>query len=207
VSDGWRAVRVQDVEAVPWRGTELVWHPLRAALGLRAFGAAAYTASRVGQLLVEPHQEDVDGRGHEELYVVLEGAARFELDGSVVEARAGTCVMVRPSTFRVAFASEVPATVLAFGAPPTFEIAGGEWVDRARPLFASDPVRARALLQEGLAELPSSPGILYGFALLAFAEGRLDDARSALADAVAREPLLLREAADEPELFALLESG
>jgi hypothetical protein len=58
-------VSVDELEAVPWRGTDLVWRPLRAALGLRAFGAGAYSAERVGQTVVEPHVEAGEGRGHE----------------------------------------------------------------------------------------------------------------------------------------------
>jgi mannose-6-phosphate isomerase-like protein (cupin superfamily) len=203
---GWRALRVADVEGIPWRGTELVWHPLRAALGLRAFGAAAYTATREGQPVVEPHRESVDGRGHEELYVVLAGSVRFVLDGSPVTLDAGGCVRVSPEVHREGAAISVPATVLALGGPPTFPVAGGEWLEQARPWLASDPARARALLEAGARELPDSPAVRYGFALLAFAEGRTDDARTALADAVARAPALMDEAASEPGLFGLLES-
>src|SRR5947208_6399449 len=91
---GWTALTVEQVEAVPWRQTDVVWHPLRAALGLSAFGAGAYTASRAGQHVVEPHREDSDGRGHEELYVVVAGRAKFTLDGEQLDAPSGTLVRV-----------------------------------------------------------------------------------------------------------------
>ena len=45
---GWKAVALDEVEAVPWRGTELVWHPVRSALGTRIVGMGGYTAERVG---------------------------------------------------------------------------------------------------------------------------------------------------------------
>jgi mannose-6-phosphate isomerase-like protein (cupin superfamily) len=201
----WTALRIEDVEAVPWRDTGLTWHPLRAALGLRAFGAGAFTAARQGQQLVEPHTETADGRGHDELYVVLHGRARFVLDGAIVDAPAGTLVRVAPGVHRSATAAEAPATLLAFGRPPDFEPAGGEWLDRARPFVRSDPERARRVLDEGARERPGSPAIAFGRALLASAEGDAPAARELLAQAIAAEPRLAQEAAADPGLAPLLE--
>ena len=79
---GWKAVHLDDIEAVPWLGTALTWRPLRHALGAQIVGIAAFTAERAGQEIVEDHSEVVDGRGHEEVYVVLRGRARFTLDGA-----------------------------------------------------------------------------------------------------------------------------
>lgn len=200
----WIALTVDEVEAVPWRGSELVWHPLRQALDLHAFGAGAYTATRAGQEIVEPHTETPGGRGHEELYIVLAGRVTFELDGERLDAGPGTCVAVRPETHRGAVAAEVPATVLAFGGPPVFEVAGSEWIDRARPFLRSDPARARRVIEEGVAELPDSPGIAYGVALVAAAEGRADDARVALRAALEGEPRLRELEGVDPQLWALL---
>jgi mannose-6-phosphate isomerase-like protein (cupin superfamily) len=201
---GWTAVRVEDVEALPWRGTELVWRPLRAALGLRAFGAAAYTAERAGQLIVEPHMEAGEGRGHEELYVVLAGRVTFTLDGEALDAPAGTCVCVRPETHREAVAADVPATLLAFGREPDFAIAGGEWIDRVRPILHSNPEQARRVIEEGARELPESAGIRYGLALVAAAEGRADEARAQLREALRREPRLRELEPTDPDLWANL---
>lgn len=200
----WIALTVDEVEAVPWRGSELVWHPLRQALDLHAFGAGAYTATRAGQEIVEPHTETPGGRGHEELYIVLAGRVTFELDGERLDAGPGTCVAVRPETHRGAVAAEVPATVLAFGGPPVFEVAGSEWIDRARPFLRSDPARARRVIEEGVAELPDSPGIAYGVALVAAAEGRADDARVALRAALEGEPRLRELEGVDRQLWALL---
>jgi hypothetical protein len=43
VGDGprWKAVHLDEVEAVAWLGTELTWRPLRQALGARIVGMAA----------------------------------------------------------------------------------------------------------------------------------------------------------------------
>ena len=200
----WIALTVDEVEAVPWRGSELVWHPLRQALDLHAFGAGAYTATRVGQEIVEPHAELPDGRGHEELYVVLAGRVTFELDGERLDAGPGTCVAVRPETHRGAVAAEVPATVLAFGGPPVFEVAGSEWVDRARPYLRSDPDRARRVLEEGRAEVGETPGLLMGIAMLAAVEGRIAEGRNALERAIAGNPAVREAVEADPDLSALL---
>jgi mannose-6-phosphate isomerase-like protein (cupin superfamily) len=61
------------------------------------------------------HRED---EGTEELYVVLRGRARFEIDGAAVDAPVGTLVFVRPEGNRTAFAEEAGTTVLAVGTRP-----------------------------------------------------------------------------------------
>ena len=63
--------------------------PGRHHLGITAFGATAWTGREAGDRIINEHDEaDED----EELYVVLSGRARFELDGDAVDAPAGTFV-------------------------------------------------------------------------------------------------------------------
>ncbi len=144
---GWQAVRIDDLEAIPWPGAETTWRPLRAAIGTRIVGMGAYTAERAGQDVVEPHR-DADGMGHEEVYVVLHGRATFTLDGSELDAPAGTVVRVDPDVHRHAVAAEDGTAVLALGGHPTFEPSSSEWIERARPHIRSDPERARAIVEE-----------------------------------------------------------
>jgi mannose-6-phosphate isomerase-like protein (cupin superfamily) len=193
-----RVLRIADVEAVPWMAG-MTWHPVRMELGLHAFGAAGFSGGP-GDFVVEPHVEAADGRGHEELYVVLSGRATFTLDGSPVEAPAGTLVFASPETHRQAVAEEPGTTVLALGGPPTYEVAGYEWLMRAKPHMATDPDRAREILRAGLAELPGSAAIPYGFALLEATQGDTDSARASLAEAISRDPRLREEADREPLL-------
>jgi hypothetical protein len=202
---GYRALTVAEVEGVAWPGG-LTWHPIRMELGLHAFGAGAFSGARAGAVVVEPHTETRDGRGHEELYVVLSGRATFTLDGERVDAPAGTLVFVRdPDVHREAVAAEAGTTVLALGGPPTFEVSGWEWLMRAKPLMAGDPAGARAILEDGLRELPGSAAIPYGFALLEAAQDNPIGAALSLREALAREPRLRAEAAGEPTLASLLE--
>jgi quercetin dioxygenase-like cupin family protein len=202
---GYRALTVAEVEGVAWPGG-LTWHPIRMELGLHAFGAGAFSGGP-GALVVEPHTESGDGRGHEELYIVLSGRATFTLDGEPLDAPAGTLVFVAdPDVHRQAVAAEAGTTVLALGGPPTFEVSGWEWLMRAKPLMAGDPERARAILADGLRELPGSAAIPYGFALLEAAQDNPVDAALSLREAFTREPRLRAEAASEPTLAALLKT-
>ena len=109
----------------------LEWRPVRRRFGIRAFGTNAYTGADVGDLVVEPHDEDE----FEELYVVLSGAARFTVDEDTFEAPAGTLVLVTPPSHRVAHATAPDTTVLAVGAVPgrAFEVSDWEarWLARA----------------------------------------------------------------------------
>src|SRR3954469_16227077 len=119
VGPGWKALDLDAIEAVPWRGTELVWRPVRHALGTRIVGLGGYTADRAGQIVIEGHTESEDGMGHEEVYVVLRGRATFTLDGTELDAPAGTFVAVSdPSVHRRAVAAEPGTAVLALGGPP-----------------------------------------------------------------------------------------
>jgi hypothetical protein len=182
----------------------LRWHPIRPLLGVRAIGVSAYSAREAGETVVEPHDEADDGRGHEELYVVLSGAARFTLARDEVDAAAGTLVLVRPGTHRAAVATEPDTLVLAVGGPATFEPAGSEWLEVARPHFESDPDRAAALLDRGIAEIPNSAAVPFGRALLAATHSRTEEALRWLRQAVERDARLRDEAAREEVLAPLL---
>jgi hypothetical protein len=175
----YAVARLEDLEAIPGPGS-LTWRPVRAHFGVRAFGCNAYTASTAGEDVVEPHDEAGDP-GHEELYFVHAGRARFTLDGDEFEAGPGTYVFVRePTVHRHAVALEAGTTVLSFGGPPTFEPSAWEWSFRAEPLIETDPAEARAILEDGARERPNSPGIQYALARL---EGREGNRAAALAAA------------------------
>lgn len=198
-----RVMALDAVEAVPWKAG-MTWRPLRSQLGIRAFGAAAFTAELVGETVVEPHAEAPDGRGHQELYFVSRGGARFILDGRSIDAPAGTFVFVEdPSVHREAIATEPATAVLVFGGEPTFTPAGEEYIARVRA-HLDDPAAARALADAGLRELPDSPGARYALALAAAAQGFDVEARRRLAEAVERVPELADEARVDPLLAALL---
>jgi mannose-6-phosphate isomerase-like protein (cupin superfamily) len=182
-----RIVHLDEIEAIPGPGT-LTWRPVRAHLGLRAFGTNAYTAANLGDDVVEPHDENPD-LAHEELYFVARGRARFILDGESFDAPAGTYVFVPdPATHRHAVAEEVGTTVLSFGGPPTFEPSAWEWMFRAVALTESDPAQAREIVEDGIEKHPESPGLRIALARVLLGEGDEDGARAALREALEREP-------------------
>jgi hypothetical protein len=199
---GWRRVHLDELEAIPGPDT-LTWHPVRAALDVRAFGTNAYSAQAVGDDVVEPHTEDPD-LAHQELYFVARGRATFTLDDETFEAPAGTYVFVAdPAVHRHAVAAEPGTTVLSFGGPPVFQPSAWEWYFRAAPLLESDPERARAIVQDGLAVHPESPGLHLYLARLEVRAGRDPEARAALRSALERDPGV-EELAREDELLAAL---
>ncbi len=182
-----RVVHLDELEAIPGPGS-LTWHPVRAHLGIRAFGTNAYTAANAGEDVVEPHDED-PGLAHEELYFVARGRATFTLDGETFDAPAGTYVFVPdPATHRHAVAAEPGTTVLSFGGPATFEPSAWEWMFRAVALAESDPAQARAIVEDGLARHPESPGLRIARARVLLAEDDEAAAREALRDALERNP-------------------
>jgi hypothetical protein len=180
-----RVISLDDIEHLPGPGT-LTWLPVRATLGLRAFGTNAYVARNAGDDVVESHTESP--ADHQELYFVARGHARFTIDGTEHDAPAGTYVFLPdPESHRHAVGLEAGTTVLSFGGPPTFTPSGWEWTFRAAAQRA-EPDRARATIADGLAEHPDSGGLYYELACLDATSGRADAALSALQRAVELRP-------------------
>jgi quercetin dioxygenase-like cupin family protein len=185
--ESWRALKIDSVESIPVAGVN--WRPLRRELGVEAFGVNAYTAD-AGEQVVEEHTEQ--GLQHEEIYVVLAGAAVFELDDERHDAPAGTVVHI-PNTHvkRSAQATVDGTTVLAVGAPVgrPYTTSAWEWAfgaQKFRP--TADHESALALLDDGLAHHPDNPSILYEIACWEAIAGRPDDALVALGRAVSGDP-------------------
>ena len=92
-----------------------VWYPLQHALGIDTFGVNLFVAERTDQTLVEEHDERVSRQ--QELYLLLEGQAVFELDGELVHLDRGTTLAVTdPSVRRSARAVTSGAALLIVGA-------------------------------------------------------------------------------------------
>lgn len=167
-----------------------VWHPVRRRFGIRGFGVNAYTAAEIGGPIVEEHTEGQ--LGHEELYVVLRGRARFTIDGDDHQLDAGTMVYIRdPSLKRGAIALEDGTVVLAVGGKPgePYEISAWE------PMFAAVPAAleerwddAIAIHLEALRERPDHPALLYNLACMESRGGAHVDALLHLKQAVDLEP-------------------
>ena len=114
----WAARNLSEIPKVTDGGPDDPdWHPLQHFFGLTAFGANVFVAKRADETLVEEHDERASGQ--QELYLVLEGEADFELDGEHVRAIRGTVVAVPdPSVKRRAVARSAGAALLAVGSRP-----------------------------------------------------------------------------------------
>ncbi|MDQ4041290.1 MAG: hypothetical protein M3141_06025 [Actinomycetota bacterium] len=108
---------------------------VRHHLGIRAFGINLFEAPREGDEVIEAHVESQDSPSqHEELYLVLDGAADFEVDGETVHAPAGTFVFVPdPDSRRAAVARADGTRVLAIGASRGEPFAISAWERRRFP--------------------------------------------------------------------------
>src|SRR4051812_2572200 len=99
-----RVARLDEIEPVPVAGG--LFHPVRRALGVRAFGINAYSAREAGDQLIETHDETGTGSGgQEEAYLVVSGRATFTVGDERIDATAGTIVFIPDvSVKRSAFA-------------------------------------------------------------------------------------------------------
>src|SRR5690348_7674857 len=91
------------------------FRPVRHHFGITSFGVNTWTAKKSGDRIINEHSEEGE---QEELYLVMEGRARFELDGESVDAPTGTLVFVEPGVKRTAFAEEDGTTLMVVGGTP-----------------------------------------------------------------------------------------
>jgi hypothetical protein len=192
---------IDDVEEVSVVGGTLRWRPVRRALDAGAFGVNAYAAD-AGQDIVEDHDErDDQGGGHEELYVVLRGRARFRLDGEEHDAPAGTMVFAKdPGVRRFARAEEDGTLILAVGADPAkaYEVSPWETWFLAEPLSrAGEHDKAIALMDAAEHEHAGNASFHYNFACFLARAGRLDDAGRELRRAADADPDKVRRWAED----------
>jgi tetratricopeptide (TPR) repeat protein len=185
---GYRVARLEEIDELD-DGRE-PWRPVRHHLGITAFGVNTWTAAEAGYRIINEHDED-EPDGNEELYVVLEGRAIFELDGERHDAPAGTMVFVRPGTKRTAFAEEPGTTILAVGgvAGEAYEPSGWELWAPVNPLYAAGEYAEAADRAREIADAhPEYAGLLYNLACCESLAGQTADALEHLRLAIERSP-------------------
>ncbi len=113
---GWAVSEIGEVPTVPGSAAEdPEWHPLQHFFGLTTFGANVFVAVNGHETLVAEHDERSSGQ--QELYLVLDGEAEFELAGERIRATKGTAIAVTdPAVRRRANARAPGTTLLAVGA-------------------------------------------------------------------------------------------
>ena len=198
-------VSLDDLDAVPIG--DLTWRPVRRALGTTAFGVSAWTAAHPGDHLIEPHDETTAGAaGHEELYLVLRGRARFTVAGDTFDAAPGTFVQVAVGTHREAVAAEADTAVVVIGGVPgaALPVSAHEFFAAAEPAYrAGDYARAVEIASEGLADWPDHGLLNYQLACYLALAGRLEEARTHLERAFAGDERTRAWAAQDADLAAL----
>jgi mannose-6-phosphate isomerase-like protein (cupin superfamily) len=183
----YRATTIGELQDIAYR-KDTHMRPVRHHLGITAFGTVAWTAANEGDRLMPEHKEDV---GNEELYVVLRGHARFEIDGDTVDAPQGMLVFVRPESNRTAFAEEAGTTVLAIGskAGQPYEVSGWELWAEFQPAYEAGDYDAVIGCRETLEARGYAFG-LYNLACCEALSGRNEDAIAHLRVAFERQPSL-----------------
>ena len=166
----WRVAHLDDIER---RDRDI---PVREHLGIHAFGISAYTPGEDGTLISE---HDEAGSGQEELYVVLDGNATFEVEGESVEAPRGTLVFVGPQLRRKATGD---GTVLAVGATPgeVYQALdwGEAWPFHSESMTAYNEQRyadALEAVRSALEHVPDHAGLHYNYACFATLSGDTGD--------------------------------
>ena len=174
-----RHVRLGDLPALP-QSSGTVWRPIRRAMGLTGIRANAYTGAEVGDEVIEPHDETSQAAaGHEELYVVLSGSARFTVAGESFDAPTGTLVRADVGEHREATALEPETTIVVFSGEPGSALppAAFEYWYAAEPHYISgDYDTGITILDEGLEYHSDSPGLNYQLACYHALAGRSREA-------------------------------
>jgi tetratricopeptide (TPR) repeat protein len=181
--------------------------PVRHHLGITAFGVNTWTAREAGDRIINEHEEsESDPDANEELYLVLNGRAVFELDGERRDAPAGTFVFVKPGVKRTAFAEEPGTTIVAVGgaAGKAYEPAGWELWAPVRLLhqtgqYAEAADRGRALIDAH----PQYPVPLYNLACCESLAGRPADAVEHLRQAIGLSEQFRSYAAGDSDFDAI----
>jgi mannose-6-phosphate isomerase-like protein (cupin superfamily) len=172
---GYSVARLDEIDEID--DGRVPWRPVRHHLGMTSFGMNAFTAPNAGDRLINEHDESHDAS--EEVYLVTQGRARFELDGEHLDAPAGTFVFVRSEVTRTAFAEEPGTTLLAVGGVPgkAYEPSGWEiWAPLNKSYQAGDYETVAVGLREAVEENPQYAGLLYNLACVESLTGRTPDA-------------------------------
>jgi hypothetical protein len=177
------------------------WRPIRQHFGIMSFGANAFSAREAGDRLINEHDESEED-AHEELYLVQQGRARFELDGEQVDAPAGTFVFASPGVKRTAFAEEAGTTLIALGGAPgkPYEPSGWELWAPLNPLYEAgkfEEIADRGA--ELVAAHPEYADLAYNLACCESLAGRRADAIQHLTHAIDRAPRFRSLAANDSD--------
>jgi tetratricopeptide (TPR) repeat protein len=181
--------------------------PLRRKLDIGAFGTYAIRAAEGKDLVRERTATGPGSDGHEELYVVLDGHARFVVQGEEIDAPAGTAVFVRDvDATRSAVAVDGETTVLLVGGRrgEAWRLTPGESMYEFWPLYeAKDYEGALSVVEQTLAEYPGNALAHYNIACMSSLLGRSDAALEHLRAALDAHPPYAENAREDDDFVPL----
>ena len=184
--------------------------PVRHHFGIKGFGVNAWIGKEVGDRMIPEHQEGNDEEDEaerdEELYLVAQGRAVFELDGERHDAPAGTFVFARPRVKRTAFAEEAGTVIVAIGGTPgkAYDPVGWElWYPLRRLYEAGDyetvVERGRTLVDAN----PTNGLVLFNLACCESLTGRKAEALDHLRRAIEAAEMFREYAKHDSDLDAI----
>jgi tetratricopeptide (TPR) repeat protein len=159
---------------------------IRRGLDIASFGVQAFRAPS-GVDVIREHDETLLGEaGQEELYVVVNGSATFEIDGEALEAPAGSLVRVPPTARRKATATDEGTTILVVGGTrgKAYEPAPEEAAEAFAAYNAGDYETAIAKQLAVVEKRPDDPVARFNAGCFAARAGRADEAIEHLRRAV-----------------------
>ena len=207
----YSVTRFDAIDEIEGDGTP--YRPVRQHFGIASFGVTSFTGRKSGDRIINEHSEEDD---QEELYLVLQGHAAFELDGARVDAPAGTFVFAEPGVKRTAFAEEEGTTIVVVGGKPgtAYEVLGFEAWAPFQPLYeAGNYAEAADRSRETIEAQPEAVGAFFCLACCEALAARADDAARHLRHALERSERLrglarrnsdLDSIRDRPEIAELL---
>jgi quercetin dioxygenase-like cupin family protein len=118
--------RIDEIESLREKDRTREWKPIRHHFAVGSFGVNLFRATAAGEPLIYPHDET--DTGHEELFFVSQGDARFSVDDEEFDAPAGTFVhVVEPSATRGAWARDAGCVLLVIGGKPGTAYGVQDW--------------------------------------------------------------------------------
>jgi len=181
------------------------WSPIRKRFGVESFGINAWTVENADDRIIPEHDEVPSG--HEELYLVIAGHARFTVDGEEIDGPHGTALFVRdPAAKRAAYAREPNTTVLAVGAAPGKAYRPRAWETNAEipALFdRGEHEKAKQVLVQSLGQYEDDAGVLYNLACAEALLGEKEEALGHLSEALDAHPAFRESAREDPDFESI----
>lgn len=179
---------------------------VRRPLGIDAFGVNATYQATAGERLIGEHDEINPGAGeHVELYVVVNGGAKFTVDGEDIDVPQGSAIAVAPESVRSAIATADETLVVIVGNKRgAYEGgAGAAMGDFFEKYGNKDYAGALAEVKGAFETHPGNPLVYYNIACMESLLGNADASLAALEKSVTQWPKYKELAAGDDDFAAL----